>query len=47
MKSEKGAAIIFESGKVNIVGYTSGKGVKTRWKSVKKRIDSAVDKIQI
>ena len=47
MKSEKGAVIIFESGKVNIVGYTSEQEVKERWKSVKKRIDSAVDKVRI
>lgn len=47
MKSEKGAVIIFESGKVNIVGYSSEQEVVERWKSVKMKIESAVDKVQI
>ena len=38
IKSEKGGVIIFESGKVNILGYTTKEEIEKKWKIIQQRI---------
>ena len=44
IKSKKGAVIIFESGKVNILGYTTKEQIEDRWQTIQQILQFIVKK---
>ena len=44
IKSKKGGVIIFESGKVNILGYTTKEEIEDKWKTIQQTLHCIVKK---